>query len=197
MSFEFKTPEICSQLHGGLPRRGLLPRYAQSALAELMREVEGRVASPLPSGRRVTHCVSRSYKDVCAIVDWAASISRWFFGGRYMSTDDFVLGELAEGDADFDREFFVGSSTIWLDFDEPGEPYLDPARYPPPYPMEIEAVGIGNFCAALGLAVLDRLVNRMDALDQDKALEELGFVWKCVAVARVENHILIETLFEQ
>jgi hypothetical protein len=74
------------------------------------------------------------------------------------------------------REALLGIIEFWH-VDE--SPYLDADLYPPASGTVVPYTTIGNITAALGIAILDRLLIRRTLLTPDQTLAELGAAWQC------------------
>jgi hypothetical protein len=181
------SPFILSHLDrpaGRTPSR--MPVFVENALLELGQEARG-LRLRFDEGSRAVSFVDRSYTEICTLVDWAAGIANKCFGTR-QDTEGLVQNEcnIAESES---REAFFGVLEFWHEFDAVDEsPYLDAVRYPSPTGKIVPFTTIGNVSAALGIALLDRLLERQHSRPGDRAVEELGAAWQCAFFAGRSNH---------
>lgn len=184
--FEFRSYVLRAfLLHRQVPNG--VPEYVLAALEQLGNEVRCLVFEEGNEGR-VVRSTPRSYTEICSLVDWAAAIQNNLYGER-VATEALVQGD-GNGFTGSSRDEFVFLLRMWHDFDAPDEPvYMCANRYPPPYLMAPLNATLGNICAALGLAILDRLVVRQElgALSAERQLTELGATWQCAELASRHN----------
>ncbi|TWO73021.1 hypothetical protein FN976_01945 [Caenimonas sedimenti] len=174
----FKHPHGCELLP--------TPVFMLNALSELGREVRG-MQLVWDGDEPTMRYVERTYHDVCALVDWAAGILSKCLGSPQL-TEALVLNTPTHSEKE-PREALFGIIEFWHQFDEEGEgPHLNADDYPHPTGNVVPYTTIGNVAAALGIAILDRLLVHRPNLSSDEALADLGAAWQCAFFAGRSNH---------
>jgi hypothetical protein len=179
IQYFFKHPHGCELLPA--------PAFLSHALLELGREVRG--LQFMTDGKEPTmRYVDRTYSDVCALVEWAGAILSTCVSSE-VATEDVVLNTPTSRGMR-PREALFGVIEAWHEPDVGGEPpHIDAADFPHPAGAVPPCSTLGNVAAAVGIAILDRLLLHRAKLSSDKALSELGAAWQCAFFAGRDNHL--------
>lgn len=199
MSYRFKN----EALEQYLTKRSYaaLPEYCERVAFVLSEEIRGYdFKETEPGGQVRVSMFEHSLTEVYAFVNWSVEIwnqtMRSVHRSRKLSTTEFITNTQLR-DGDFPLESLLILFESWHeDSNLDDGPYLSLKKYPISSITEDPFATVGNLSAAVGLAVLDRLMSQPKTIANDAALYELGLAWEFAMLARWNNHMEMATHFE-
>lgn len=192
MSYEFKNKALQNYL---TRRQGFtLPAYCQRAALELGEQVRGyNFEETEADGRIHVSMFEHTLTEICSFVDWSVEIwnqtMRSVHRSRKLTTEEFIANhQLRDGDTPLESLLILFGG--WHEISESDEgPYVSLKTYSSSVVSDEPFATVGNLCAAVGLAVLDRLTTQPNLTASDAALYELGIAWEFAVLARWNNHM--------
>lgn len=200
MKYKLRNDELTAYLAGR--RQVKLPAYCERAAFQLSEEVRGydfRVTGP--EGRVHVSMFEHSLEEICGFVDWSVEIwnntvRQEVHRSRRITTDEMIANHTLR-DGNTPLESLLTLLEGWHEDSSPDDgPYVSLEKYPVPVLTEEPFATVGNLCAAVGLAVLDRLTLARSSQPNEEALYELGLVWEFALLARWNNHMDMAMHFE-
>lgn len=192
MSYKLSNEALAREL--STRSREPLPEYCRRVLLQLSEEVRGYdFKDAEPDGRIHVSMFEHTLQEVLGFVDWATSIwnqtMRSTHRSRRISTEELVANKpLRDGATPLETLLILFES--WYEDPDVGEgPYLSLTRFPCDAFSEDPLATVGNLCAAVGLAALDRLLSLSPTLSKDEAMLALSIVWEFASVAHRSNHM--------
>jgi hypothetical protein len=115
---------------------------------------------------------------------------------RKLTTEEFIANRrLRDGDSPLESLLILFNG--WQEDASPHDgPYISLEKYSSRVITEEAFATVGNLCAAVGLAVLDRLTVQPNSRSKDASLYELGIAWEFALLARWNNHMEMASHFE-
>jgi len=142
-----------------------------------------------------------SFEEICSFVDWSteiwnATMRQEVHRSRRITTEELIANHrLRDG-------FFALESLLLLfeawdeDPSRDGGPYISLEQHPHASFQSEPFATVGNLCAAIGLAILDRLTLGTNSSQTEESLYTLGLAWEFGLLARWSNHMNMATHFE-
>lgn len=193
MKYKLRNDELIAHLTDR--RQGKLPAYCERAVFQLREEVRGyNFRETDPEGDVHVSMFEHSLEEICGFVDWSVEIwnkivRQEVHRSRRITTDEMIANH-ALRDGSNALESLLTLFEGWHEFSSPDDgPYVSLEKYPVPALSEEPFATVGNLCAAVGLAVLDRLTLARSSTPSEEAIYELGLVWEFALLARWNNHM--------
>jgi len=192
MSYEIKSEYLKSYLSRRSSSK--LPPYCEKVAFHLSEEVRGcDFKEAEPDGSIHVSMFEHSMAEVCELVDWSVDIwnqtMRSVHRSRKLTTEEFIANRpLRDGDTPL--ESLLNLFEVWNEGEEHGDgPYISLAKYPSSNFTDDPLATVGNLCAAIGLAVLDKLIMSPPSNSKETSLFDLGIAWEFALLARWNNHM--------
>jgi hypothetical protein len=200
MKYKLRNDELTAYLAG--QRQVKLPAYCERAAFQLSEEVRGYdFRETGPEGRVHVSMFEHSLEEICGFIDWSVEIwnktvRQEVHRSRRITTDEMIANH-ALRDGNPPLESLLTLLESWHEGSSPDDGlYVSLEKYPVPVLSEEPFATVGNLCAAVGLAVLDRLTLARSSKPNEEALYELGLVWEFALLARWNNHMDMAMYFE-
>ncbi len=200
MKFRIRNGEIAAYLTDR--RQVKLPAYCERAAFQLSEEVRGYDFRETGSDGQIhVSMFEHSLDEICGFVDWSVEIwnktvRQEVHRSRRITTDEMIANcTLRDGDTPLES-LLVLLEGWHEDSSQDDGPYVSVEKYPFPGLSVEPFATVGNLCAAVGLAVLDRLTLASSATSNEAALYQLGLVWEFALLARCNNHMDMAMHFE-
>lgn len=200
MSYKFRNTALAEYLT--VRHRAELPAYCERAAFQLSEEVRGYDFHRTGTDSRIyVGMFERSVEQICGFVDWSAEIwnqtmRKEVHRSRRITTDELIANHRLR-DGEFALESLLILFEGWHEESSRDEgPYISISRYSNPNLSTDPLATVGNLCAAIGLAVLDRLTLRVGITSSEEAQYELGLAWEFALLARWNNHMEMAIHFE-
>jgi hypothetical protein len=200
MSYTFRNTELAQYL--AVRPRSELPGYCERAAFQLSEEVRGYDFHKTGADGRIhVGKFEHTVEQICGFVDWSAEIwnqtmRQEVHRSRKITTDELIANHRLR-DGDFALESLLILFEGWHEDSSQDEgPYISISKYPAPNLSTDPLATVGNLCAAVGLALLDRLTLRVGTASSEDALCELGLAWEFALLARWSNHMDMAMHFE-
>lgn len=201
MTYRFTNKALDDYLSGRSLSSFELPKHYQRAAFALAEQVRGYDFQETASDGRIhVSMFEHSYEQVCGFVDWSVDIwnrtSREFHRSRKLTTEEFLANRPFR-DGETPLESLISMFDSWYEVSESDDgPYISLQKYPSSAVSDDPFATVGNLCAAVGLAVLDKLAGHLASITKDAALFELGIAWEFAMMARQQNHMDMALHFE-
>lgn len=200
MTFQFQNNAFASYLTGR--HRADIPMYCERAVFQLSEEVRGYDFQETGSDGCVHVAMfEHSSEEICSFVDWSveiwnATMRREVHRSRRITTEEMITNHrLRDGDTALESLLLLFEG--WHeDSSQDDGPYISLEKYPLPAIHADPSATVGNLCAAVGLAILDRLTLRASSAPTEDSLYELGLAWEFALLARWNNHMKMAMHFE-
>lgn len=193
MKYKFRNDAFTAYLTDR--RQVKLPAYCERAAFQLIEEVRGYdFRETGPDGRVHVSMFEHSFEEICSFVDWSVEIwnktvRQEVHRSRRITTDE-MIANLALRDGAAPLESLLTLLEGWHEVSSPDDgPYISIEEFPVPAMSKEPFATVGNLCAAVGLAVLDRLTLERSSEPNEEALYQLGLVWEFALLARWNNHM--------
>lgn len=200
MTYQFRNPALVSYISG--QHRGEIPAYCQRAAFVLCEEVRGYDFQETGSDGRVhVDMFEHSFEEICSFVDWSteiwnATMRQEVHRSRRITTEELIANHRLR-DGDFALESLLLLFEVWdEDPSQDGGPYISLEQHPHASFQSEPFATVGNLCAAIGLAILDRLTLGTSSSQTEESLYTLGLAWEFGLLARWSNHMNMATHFE-
>lgn len=200
MKFRFLNGELAAYLTDR--RQVKLPAYCERAAFQLSEEVRGYDFRETGSDGQIhVSMFEHNLDEICCFVDWSVEIwnktvRQEVHRSRRITTDE-LLANRALRDGDTPLESLLVLLEGWHEDSSPDDRlYVSMEKYPFSGLSAEPFATVGNLCAAVGLAVLDRLTLASSATSNEGALYQLGLVWEFALLARWNNHMDMAMHFE-
>lgn len=199
MSYKFKNKALEAYLSGHATSD--LPTYCERAAFQLCEEVRGYdFEETEPGGSIRVRMFEHRLTEICGFVDWSVEIwnetMRSVYRSRRLTTEEFIANhQFRDGSTSLESLLILFAG--WYEDRSLGDgPYVSLKTYSNSLFAEEPFATVGNLCAAVGLAVLDRLTVGSSSNSVDAILYKFGIAWEFAMLARWNNHMEMAKHFE-